>query len=285
MMPTTVFAQISRRCNLQCVMCGYEAWSRNTGFMSDEVFDRVIEQMREHGIGRLALTAAQGEPLLAPKAIPFINRAISASLDAHINTNCTPLSPRIIRELATAATTGQLTIQCSFSGYDKESYERIYVGADFEKTAAKLRELNWTFAAFDRERDITVRGVVYSQADEARTMQFIQSLGICRERISLTYPDNFAGLVNDGKSLRPGFETMTLHMCPWLTDYVVVYDDGKVSACACRDSEGVMAIGNIMTQSLAEMRGGEAYQSTVAAFNAKNIAHLPLCAKCDVPYS
>lgn len=282
MLPTTVFAQISRRCNLQCVMCGYEAWQRNTGFMSDEVFDRVIEQMREHGIGRLALTAAQGEPLLAPKAIPFINRAISASLDVHINTNCTPLSSRIIDALATSATTGQLTIQCSFSGYDKESYERTYVGADFERTAAKLAAINNAFAVIGRDRDITVRGVVYSHGDEALTKYFlVETLGVDEKQISLTVPDNFAGHVKCVRNI----SQMTLHTCPWLTDYVVVYDDGKVSACACRDSEGVMEIGNIMTQSLAEMRGSLAYKSMVAAFAAGDISGLPLCAKCDVPYS
>jgi hypothetical protein len=37
---------------------------------------------------------------------------------------------------------------------------------------------------------------------------------------------------------------------------VLIYDDGKVSACSCRDSEGVMEIGDITKESLHAIRNG-----------------------------
>ena len=276
----TVFAQISRRCNLRCVMCGYEAWQRNAGFMSDEVFGRVLSQMQACGIKRLALTAAQGEPLLAPKAIAFIDRALGAGLDVHINTNITPLT----RDTCTALFCGHgaqsLTIQCSFSGYDTESYERIYVGADFAKTAAKLKLLYETASYWECERNVTVRGIVYDKDEEAKTRAFVHWLGIPHEQIHLEIPDNFAGLVKNSRDLTD----MELYACPWLEDYVVVYDDGKVSACACRDSEGVMTIGDLMTQSLASIIAGRERQKMLEAFACKDVSGMPLCSKCDVPY-
>lgn len=276
----TVFAQISRRCNLRCVMCGHEAWQRNAGFMSDDVFDLIIAEMRACGINRMALTAAQGEPLLAPKALSFVGRALGAGLAVHINTNCTPLNRGNCAGLALAAVLGDLTIQCSFAGHNQETYERIYVGADFAKTAAKLKLLYNTFAEVDRERAITVRGIVYDKAEEAKTRAFIHWLGIPHEQIYLEIPDNFAGLVRNTRDLT----NLELYTCPWLEDYVVVYDDGKVSACACRDSEGVMLIGDLMTQSLADIIASRERQKMLEAFACKDVSGMPLCSKCDVPY-
>ena len=276
----TVFAQISRRCNLRCVMCGYEAWQRNSGVMSEAVFDRVLSEMRAAGIKRLALTSAQGEPLLAPQAMTFIDRALFAGLAVHINTNCTPITRDKAEALATLAVRNDLTIQCSFAGYDQDSYERIYVGADFAKTATKLKLIYRAFEQADQERKITVRGVVYDKESEAKTRAFVNWLGIPHEQIFLTIPDNFAGLVKNCINT----SDMELYTCPWLEDYVVVYDDGKVSACACRDSEGVMTIGDLMTQSLADIIASVERQKMLEAFACKDISGLPLCSKCDVPY-
>ena len=276
----TVFAQISRRCNLRCVMCGYEAWQRNVGFMSEDTFNAVLAQMHSCGVKRLALTAAQGEPLLAPLALRFIDRALQHGLEVHINTNITPLTRERCIALACGVGTDRLSIQCSFSGYDQESYERIYVGADFAKTAAKLKMLYTTFEEFECERNITVRGVVYDKESEAKTRAFVNWLGIPHEQIFLTIPDNFAGLVKNCIDT----SDMELYTCPWLEDYVVVYDDGKVSACACRDSEGVMMIGDLLTQPLADIIASRERQKMLEAFACKDVSGLPLCSKCDVPY-
>lgn len=276
----TVFAQISRRCNLRCVMCGYEAWQRNSGFMRPDIFSRVVEEMLRCGIKRLALTAAQGEPLLAPNAIGLIDYALRADLEVHINTNITPLTRDKCDTLASLAVGRDLTIQCSFAGHDQESYERIYVGADFAKTAAKLKLLYRAFEQADQERKITVRGIVYDKESEAKTRAFVHWLGVPHEQIFLTIPDNFAGLVKNCIDT----SGMELYTCPWLEDYVVVYDDGKVSACACRDSEGVMLIGDLMTQSLAGIIASRERQKMLEAFACKDVSGMPLCSKCDVPY-
>jgi len=44
-LPDRVFVQISRRCNLTCSMCGWQIWKRNKGFMSVDLFKRVIAKM------------------------------------------------------------------------------------------------------------------------------------------------------------------------------------------------------------------------------------------------
>jgi len=48
-LPDRVFVQISRRCNLTCSMCGRQIWKRNKGFMSVDLFKRVIAKMTANG--------------------------------------------------------------------------------------------------------------------------------------------------------------------------------------------------------------------------------------------
>jgi hypothetical protein len=78
------------------------------------------------------------EPLLSPHAAECVRLAIDARLNVHLNTNCTTLGDRM---LAQAAKSGRFTVQASFSGYDKESYESIYVGSRFEDSSKKLQAL------------------------------------------------------------------------------------------------------------------------------------------------
>src|ERR1700758_4514873 len=65
-LPDRVFVQISRRCNLTCSMCGWQIWKRNKGFMSVDLFKRVIVEMTANGIRNLEFTSTHGEPLQGP---------------------------------------------------------------------------------------------------------------------------------------------------------------------------------------------------------------------------
>jgi MoaA/NifB/PqqE/SkfB family radical SAM enzyme len=58
-LPDRVFVQISRRCNLTCSMCGWQIWKRNKGFMSVDLFKRVIAKMT----GRFTVQASFSESI------------------------------------------------------------------------------------------------------------------------------------------------------------------------------------------------------------------------------
>lgn len=281
-LPNIVYVQISRRCNLRCEMCGWKVWKRNTGFMSRQVFDRVLDEMAVNDIRRMAFTGAQGEPLLNPDAESLIFAAIAAGLFLDINTNCTTLCDANIEMLAEACRSQQVRVQASFSGYDKRSHESVYVGSKFEITSRKLRKL---FDVFDREwqlRNLSINGIILDGSPVSKHVDYLASIGVDPGKVRARFhgPDNFAGLVESRRST----EGRRLRLCQVLAYELIVYDDGKVSACSCRDSEGVMEIGDIMTEGFVEMRGGERFQSMLDAFMSRDIADLPLCRGCDIPY-
>lgn len=291
-LPDRVFVQISRRCNLTCSMCGWQIWKRNKGFMSVDLFKRVIAEMTANGIRNLEFTSAQGEPLLSPHAGECVRLAIDAGLNVHLNTNCTTLGDRNIRMLAQAAKSGRFTVQASFSGYDKESHESVYVGSRFEDTSKKLQALYQKFDSEGVSDALAINGIIMDAATKPKHFDYLRTLGIDTKRVRLSYPDNFAGIVPVGSkdqqtgiySFKLGLPYRPLHLCHLLTSRLVVYDDGQVSACPGRDSENVMNIGDIKTEGFLEMRNGPKYKNMVDAFMARKIDDMPLCAKCDIPY-
>ena len=290
--PHAVLVQISRRCNLRCSMCGWAVWQRNKGFMSLDLYRRVLREMRANGIDNLNLTNPQGEPLLSPHAAECIRLGIEGGFNVNLNTNCTTLGERNIGVICEASKSGSLHTQASFSGFDKETHEAVYQGSRFEDSARKLEALNTRLTALGLERHLTVNGIIMDETTKERHVAFLESLGIDRRRVTLGLPDNFAGIVEVGsRSRRNGFYSFkkdlphrSLRLCELLAHYILIYDDGKASACSCRDSEGIMEIGDITRESLAEIRNGPRFKAMLAAFMRRDLADLPLCQKCDIPY-
>ena len=125
-----------------------------------------------------------------------------------------------------------------------------------------------------------------------RHIAYLETIGIDRKRITMGLPDNFAGIVPVGRhnkkrglfTFKHDISYRSLRLCNLLAYYILIYDDGKVSACPCRDSEGVMEVGDIRTQNLAEIRNGPRFLAMLDAFMRRDLSDMPLCQKCDVPY-
>jgi sulfatase maturation enzyme AslB (radical SAM superfamily) len=286
MLPTRVNAQISRRCNLQCKMCGWHVWQRNKGTMPEHIFDRVLDEMTANHVPDLGFSGAQGEPLLCPDAGKYIFKALDAGLSVEVNTNCTTLGDRNIAMMAEAAKTGNFRVQASFSGYDKQSHESVYVGSDFELTSGKVKKLFDAFAAIGALSHLAFKGIVLDGSPVKKHTGYLAHIGVDVDACAYGLfhgADNFGGLV----PFSARQETCVLpefHLCSIMAHFLIVYDDGKVSACACRDSEGVMEIGDIMTEGFVEMRNGERFQKMVDAFMRRDLSEMPLCRDCDLCY-
>jgi MoaA/NifB/PqqE/SkfB family radical SAM enzyme len=291
-LPELVLVQIARVCNLKCTMCGWAAWGRNKGFMSMDLYRHILAEMKSNNILKVNLTNPQGEPLLSPHAIECVEIAIAEGFEVHLNTNCTPLNDKKIERLSELAKSGRLSIQASFSGYDKRSHEAIYVGSKFEATSEKLRKLNAAMTRSGHAGLLTVYGTIYDRDELKLHIDYLVSLGFTPTQISIGLPDNFAGIVEVGKkrggkgvfSYKKDLDYRSLRLCRMLAYYMLVYDDGKVSACSCRDSENVMAIGDITKESLLQIRNGPRFKEMLAAFMRRDISKMPLCSKCDIPY-
>jgi MoaA/NifB/PqqE/SkfB family radical SAM enzyme len=132
--PTGVMIQVSAKCNLGCVMCGYVGRTPNVGFIETDLFQRILQDCRSYGVSKIYLETAWGEPMLHPKIFDLLKMANDFQIV--LSTNITPLNPNRIDRLS------RLKIehfQLSFCGYDRASYESTYVGGKFDHVVENLR--------------------------------------------------------------------------------------------------------------------------------------------------
>jgi len=286
--PTGVMIQVSARCNLGCLMCGYVGRTPNTGFIENELFWRVLEECRSYGVDRVYMETAWGEPMLHPRIFELL--AMAQDFHVVLSTNVTPLTEERIAKLADMNLD---TLQMSFCGYDQTSYESTYVGAKFERVVENLRTILRYIPERSPNTQLLVNGVSlrFDMAFVKRTIDFLHVLGFDDHQIEIKLPNNFGGLYN-GSPSEPtrGIHTYKdldgaeLEVCSVLLNNPGVYVDGTVTACGCLDNSSALVIGDIRRQGLREMRYGDRFEALLQAFASGDISGLPLCSTCDVPY-
>jgi MoaA/NifB/PqqE/SkfB family radical SAM enzyme len=234
------------------------------------------------------METAWGEPMLHPRIFELLEMAHDFAIV--LSTNVTPLNARRIDRLAELKLD---TLQLSFCGYDRESYEATYVGAKFDHVVDNLRRIQRAFVARSPRTRIVVNGVALKDSADfvARTVAFLREIGFCDDQMEIKLPNNFGGLYT-GSPAEPtrGIHTFKdlrgerLEVCSVLLDNPGIYVDGRVTACGCLDNSSALVIGDIRKESLREMRYGPRFEALLQAFMAGDVSGIQLCGTCDVPY-
>lgn len=157
--PLNLDIHVTNRCNLRCPFCP-RTWKDlgghydEYGLMSMELYKRIIDEGVPHGIKAIQLTA-DGEPLLHPKLEEMIAYAREAGvIDIIVHTSAASLTEKRSRKLLDA---GFHRLAISFDSPDKETYEKLRVGAKFEKTLENIK----TFVRLRDEGGMNCRRSVF----------------------------------------------------------------------------------------------------------------------------
>lgn len=143
-MPIILAVEPTSVCNIRCVMCfqmDKELSGRREmrGFMSLGLYRQIIDEAAAKNVGGLVL-ASRGEPLLHKDIGQFVRIAKDAGIvDVKLNTNATKLSETRSRELLAA---GLDTLVFSVDSAVKEQFEKIRIGAKFDKIVTNIERFN-----------------------------------------------------------------------------------------------------------------------------------------------
>lgn len=124
-------------CNLRCVDCPYPVMTRPKIQMPLSLFQKIIEDSLEFGIRKVRLHN-YGGPFLDSLLFDRIDFVKSKGMFVSINTNGTLLTTERIERIVDC---GLDEIMFSIDGVSKETFERIRVGAQFEKVITSIKEL------------------------------------------------------------------------------------------------------------------------------------------------
>ena len=134
--PLKLHLEPTSLCNLKCPMCPQSIGAnKDNGFMDMDVYRHILEQVRGHVLE--VNLFFRGEPMMHKNLGEMTTLAHEAGIAVHVNTNATTLRAKQTAMLLDSKL-DKLTV--SFDGADKETYERMRLGAKFELTLKNVRE-------------------------------------------------------------------------------------------------------------------------------------------------
>ena len=126
-------------CNLRCVMCPWPDYARraeNRGLMPPQVWNALRPYLRR--VRSVDFTGG-GEPLLQPHLVSWVADAHRAGCETGLLSNGFLLSESKSRQLLQA---GIDWVCISMDGADRQMYEKLRVGSDFERVCRHIASLS-----------------------------------------------------------------------------------------------------------------------------------------------
>ena len=265
---TMLFIEPVTFCNLRCSFCTYRMNLRPNSVMGLETFRNVLGQATALGFGDIALTPINGDVFM-DKGILDKLRLIASTPDGPgivLYTNLIAASKDAIAEILGMPRLSLLVI--SVYGQDFPSFQKI-TGRDetqFTRLIANLAHVEEVVrqGGCPKGLSICVRtartwrpGNPAGEDRLSRALARLVDLGVPMAAHSTL--DDWGGLItqSDVKGLDmillKGSLLPKIGPCILPFFSIQVLADGRVNACACRDISGDLVIGDLGSQSLAEI--------------------------------
>ena len=283
--PRMIDIEMTNTCNFRCLMCptGNFSQKRDKGFMDDAVFYKVLDEIRPH---RTPLRFIRwGEPLTHPRILDYLRACRAAGVLTHINTNGSKMSEEMMDALIEIPLD---SLKFSFQGVDRKSYAEMRNTDFFNELIATIRRLHEKRGARPKPFIQVSTTITYESKEMVRAFKeevapFADSTNV--GRTVLDYVDlNAVRLrpheLEELKRLKELESVIKVHPeCPEVFDKISVNWDGKITAC-CMDSDDLMILGNVHTQTLVEIWGSETLNRYRALLADMRHDELPLCKSC-----
>ncbi|MDP2861119.1 MAG: SPASM domain-containing protein, partial [bacterium] len=195
-----------------------------------------------------------GEPLLNPSFCKMVTLAKKAGLAVYLSTNATVLSPSLSKKLLCA---GLDWINFSFDGCDKETYENIRRGADFDKTLQNIIGFLKIKKALGAKTRTELQILVMDEKGRRSLKSNLSSfknrfLGLPLDCLQVRTPSTWGKFFLKTKKFSPKKPGRRFSPCSYLWGSLHLLFDGRVVACTS-DFFGENVLGKFPEKSLVEI--------------------------------
>ncbi len=279
--PPLLGIETTNICNADCVFCAYQYMERPKIIMDSELYKKIIRDYAACGGRNVGLAVTVGDPLLDPRLLERIAYGKSQGMQGFgFFTNGILLHKIHPKELLTSGL-GALTL--SLSGFDRETYKRIYRVDIYHRVIENIIHLAEVNNSLGRPVQITV-----SIRSPHPIRRLIKTEDYRRLRaaglpvaFALRY-DNWAGRIKAGDlegvmRMRP--VPKKRQQCSMLWFGATVHADGGFTVCGCRDLDGnsELTLGNLKEKTLRELWTSERLRAIRRDFTRR----LPdICVDC-----
>ncbi len=243
-MPYAVIVEPTSYCNLHCKMCMNKSMKRHKGYMNDELYKKIIDELAEKHPSVSLWLNGMGEPILDRSLSEKIRYAHNKGLtNISVNTNATLLTKETAEEIVDS---GLNQIVCGIDAYDKEIYESIRIGGDKDKVYENINyllELVNTRPGCGLKVEVQQIEMEDNREDQARFTEYWRGRGAYLKIIPY---QTWLGWAKG--QWKVGGKRIA---CSKINMFQIFWD-GTVPLCGC-DYEARSAIGNINESSIEEL--------------------------------
>lgn len=227
----SVDVELTNHCTENCAMCPRDGLQRPRGYMSDEVFSRVLEVL---GQFRSRVTfSGFGNPTLHPRWADCVTRVRAAGLPAGLVLHPSALSPEVLQVLAEHPPSH---LEISFPSVDPALFSRLCPRTDFNEAIRRILQL--------RRADIAPMVCVGLQtADSAQSAKQYRNFWKPHGIRTRFFPCHSRGGNLRDRSLIKAAPTLS-PSCGLLALHAFVAWNGDLLAC-CHDLTGETRMGNL----------------------------------------
>ena len=274
--PEVIEVQFHNLCNANCVICPYRSMKYQKSKMSDELFNKFIEDIKGKPIKRI-IPYLNNEPFLQEDFLDKVRKIRQANSDAEIeiSTNLMFFTEDKMRELKDIGVT---EIRASVFGYTEETYRKMMPTANRQKAFDALEKLSEVFAGTN-----VVIGIVMIDTGEIDESEF-ENMKKLADRLGFEF--NRWGFLDRAKNVSGktnNFYRQDVIGCEQFrpTERLHMLCDGRVIFC-CQDWSHTCVCGNLNDNTITEIWNGEKYNSFRKALFSEECSAPEICKNCKL---
>ncbi|BAY27372.1 radical SAM domain-containing protein [Calothrix sp. NIES-2100] len=268
-LPRNLHLEGTNICNAKCTFCAYPQMERAKETMPMQDFQRIIDEYVAMGGQYVSLTPIVGDPFVDRHLFDRLNYLdkLPGIKGFYFYTNAILMKPQISEKLL--AYGDKLNIYVSWGGFDRETYKTI-MGVD------QFNLVSQNIEAFVEKKLKLCSSTVLTIAlrcppakwtgDVWEKFNHWQSQKLIKIDFITAY-DSWAGKVKDEDLKQVGLEPVIMPYkrgaCELLYMKPIILANGKVNACACRDVEAELVIGDLKESTLAEIWAGKGIEEII----------------------
>lgn len=267
-------------CNARCPMCTIADWERGYSPMTDDLFNKIADEVVEHSDELLRVSLYRdGEPLIDKKLPERVARLKDGGVKiTAISTNVSLLNEGKAKDLLNA---GLDLFILSIDSMDKEIFESIRVRLKFEEVmenALKLIELRDKMRP---ETSIWVRMIRQpsNQHEWPAYRDFWSSKVSENDRVCYHNIFNWGGQLQDYKEIAPSLEPQL--PCVALWSLMVVLCNGDVPLCNV-DFNNLHSTGSVLNHSIEELWKSKLMNQRREWHLTGQKSKIDICTNCNV---
>lgn len=254
-------------------MCPREKMDRLEGVMNAKLFKKIVDEAKSLGTKNIFL-GGFGEPLTDPMIVDRVRYVKQQGMYCNFISNGSLWNKDITVQLIEA---GLDEVRFSFYGQDKQTYEIVHRGLNYDITHNNIRNVIETRNRLGRKKPVVLVYFLTLDNNQKQVEAFREEWETLVDFIEIWRPHNFG----DGRDYRNRQEVRKKESCGRPKRGPVQFQyDGTIIPC-CYDYGGKMILGDINDNTIPEILRGEKYEALRRAHESGDFSAAPYCNECD----